>query len=301
MMAVRISRNGGFTLVEMVLVVGILALLAVFAATRLAGLSESARATAAARDLQELRDAFVSEETGYLRDLGGIPGFSPASARVGCLFTATNVWGTVPAPGGVRVLRLDDDASEARAAAEHRAVPSAFTSWDETRRRGWRGPYLAGGTRGFFPARDARRFPEDATFGERRFFPRLDHLLLPAAFKDPSRASAYGFVGEPALFDPWGNPYVLQVPPPQAFRGVTNVAEEVRFRYARVVSAGPDGVLDTPCFQPNATNETSTTWTARARRLARQAGRIDGDDVSARGDDLVLFLGRGDLDEGEEP
>ena len=91
------------------------------------------------------------------------------------------------------------------------------------------------------------------------------------------------------------------MPPPQAFPGVTNVAEVVRFRYARVVSAGPDGVLDTPCFQPNATNETSTTWTARARRLARQAGRIDGDDVSARGDDLVLFLGRGDLDEGEEP
>ena len=51
MMAVRIARNGGFTLVEMVLVVGILALLAVFAATRLAGLSESARATAAANSL----------------------------------------------------------------------------------------------------------------------------------------------------------------------------------------------------------------------------------------------------------
>lgn len=300
-MTSKVSRKGGFTLVEMVLVVGILAMLSLFAVKRLSGLTESARATVADRDLHALRDAFVSEENGYLRDLGGIPGFSPAYARVGSLFVATNVWGTVPAAGVPRALRLDDDAPEATCAAEHRARPSAFTSWDAARGRGWRGPYLSAGSRGFFPAQDGRRFADDATFAERRFFPKLDHLLLPAAFKDAAKASAYGFVGEPALFDPWGNPYVLQVPPPQAFPGVTNIADEVRFRYARLVSAGPDGVLDTPCYLPNATNEQATTWTVRGRRLARQAGRIDGTDVSARGDDLVLFLVRGDTDEGEEP
>lgn len=300
------SRSRGFTLVELMLVVGILALVAMLAVKRLSGISESARRTAAESDLQALRDAFVAEERGYLRDLGGIPGFSPAYVRVGNLFAPTNVWGTAVLTGGAgelpgRGIRLDgEDATEARCAAEHRARPAAFTGWDASRGRGWRGPYVTSGTPGFFPARDARRFADDATFGERRFFPNLTHLLLPEAFKDGAKASVYGFVGEPALFDPWGNPYVLQVPPPQAFPGVTNVPDAVRFKYARVVSAGPDGILDTPCFTPNATNELSTSWSARTRRLARQAGLVDGTNAVARGDDLVLFLVRGDVDEGEE-
>ena len=290
----------------MMLVVGIVSVLSLLAVTRLAGLAESARRTAAESDLRALRDAFLSEERGYLRDLGGIPGFSPVYARVGSLFVATNVWGTAVTPGGAggrmtRAVRLDGaDATASLCASEHRARPSAFTGWDASRRRGWRGPYLAAGSRGFFPARDDRRFADDATFAARRFFPDLTRLLLPEAFKDVTTASAYGFVGEPTLLDPWENPYVLQVPPPQAFSSVTNVADEVRFRYARLVSAGPDGVLDTPCFSPNATNELGTSWSARTRRLARQAGRIDGADTSARGDDLVLFLLRGDVDEGEE-
>lgn len=290
------------------LVVGILAVLSLLAVRHLGGVAESARATVAESDLLKLKDAFLSEENGYLRDLGGIPGFSPACLRVGSLLVATNVWGTAVSGSGAaaRVIRLDrGDETEASCAAQHRAVPAAFTGWDPARRRGWRGPYLVPGVRGFFPAKADRRFPDDATFAERRFFPDLGHLLLPAEWKDDAKASAYGFVGEPAAFDPWGNPYVLQIPPPQAFAAVTNTADTVRFRYARLVSAGPDGVLDTPCFLPNPTNEHATAWDARARRLIRQAGRIDGTNVVARGDDLVLFLARGDVDEipegGMEP
>ena len=293
------------------LVVGVLAVLSLLAVRYMGGVTESARSTAAESDLLKLRDAFLSEENGYLRDLGGIPGFSPACLRVGNLLVATNVYGTAVVTdigGGVatRALRLDaPDATEAVCAAQRRAVPAAFTAWDGTRRRGWRGPYLAPGVRGFFPAKDDRRFADDATFAARRFFPNLENLLLPEAWKDDAKASAYGFVGEPAAFDPWGNPYVLQIPPPQAFAGVTNVSDAARFRYARLVSAGPDGVLDTPCFQPNPTNDHATAWNGRARRLIRQAGRIDGTNVVARGDDLVLFLTRGDVDEipegGVEP
>ena len=145
------------------------------------------------------------------------------------------------------------------------------------------------------------RFSGDATFAERGFFPSLSHLRLPAEFKDTSRASVYGFTGEPAMLDPWGNPYVVQIPPPQAFNDVTNVMDSARFAYARVVSAGPDGRLDTPCFGANTTNFWGATgWSERRRRLSRQAGLIDGDDRSARGDDLVLFFSRNDIDEGEE-
>ena len=87
----------------------------------------------------------------------------------------------------------------------------------------------------------------------------------------------------------------------QAFPGgSTNIPDHVRFRFARIVSAGPDGVLQTPCFTANATNWQFTSWNRDTRRLSRQAGLIDGDNRSARGDDLVLFLTRNDIDEGDD-
>jgi hypothetical protein len=123
------------------------------------------------------------------------------------------------------------------------------------------------------------------------------HLSLPDVFRNDTAGlcSVYGFAGEPAVGDPWGNPYVLQVPPPEAF-GPGAVSPRLRFRYARLVSAGPDGLLSTPCFAPDGT----AGWTPAARRHSRLAGR-DADGVPARGDDLVLFLERADLYEEDEP
>ena len=303
MKVVRSRFLAGFTLIEVLLVVSILAVLATLAVNRYARVAETAKVTVAEADLQAIRTAFLAPEHGYVRDLTGLAGFSPVYLRVGNLFVATNVFGNKvvgPRVADLRTrgLRLDEG-TEAQCQAEGRARPELFTSWDETRNRGWHGPYLASAT-GVFPAPEAVRFANDATFAARGFFPALTHLLLPDEFKDATRASVYGFVGEPTLLDPWGNPYVVQVPPPQAFAGVTNIPDAVRFDYARVVSAGPDGVLSTPCFGANTTNYWGATgWSERRRRLARQAGLIDGTDRSARGDDLVLFFTRTDLDEGE--
>ena len=91
------------------------------------------------------------------------------------------------------------------------------------------------------------------------------------------------------------------MPPPQAFgNAVTKVAPALRWRYARVVSAGANGVLETPCYGVNSTNITTSIATERDRRLVRQAGLIDRGDFAARGDDLVRFLNRNDIDEGED-
>ena len=292
--------RAGFTLVELSVVVLILAVLATLAARRLLRTAEAARITAAEADLATIRDAFLRADDGYLHDLAGIPGFSHAYLRVGNLLVATNVFGSKVVGGvaqtrGIRV----DVGSEADCRADGRALPRAFTQWDEARGRGWRGPYVTAHA-GIFPAAGDRRFPSDPTFAERGFFPSLSHLRMPTEFKDPTKASVYGFVGEPTLLDPWGNPYVVQIPPPQAFPGVTNVTDTACFAYARVVSAGPDGVLETPCFGANTTNDWSATgWSPRRRLLARQAGLADGTNREARGDDLVLFFTRNDVDEGE--
>ena len=134
----------------------------------------------------------------------------------------------------------------------------AGTNYDRLARRGWRGPYVQNARRvdntnaalrGLFPAPDDRRWETDATFAERRFYPA---------------AGDYGTTNDPALADPWGNPVVLQMP--------TNVPDDDEcWRFARLVSAGPDGILQTPAETiPVRTN---------------------------RGDDLVLFLNRANADE----
>ena len=280
------------------IVVAIIAIIATLAVSQMTRTALTAKVVAAESDLKTLCGAITDPANGYLRDMCGIPGFSPAHIRMANLLVSTNLYGSAEGGEWRGEFRVDDGSHP------FCAHPEAFTRWNPESERGWHGPYVRHAT-GSFPCAEDVRFKGDATFQARGFFPDVSGLRLPRDFLDRvDGCSVYGFPGEPSVLDPWGNPYVLQVPPPQAFPdrfgANTNLPDEVRFRYARVVSAGPDGRLDTPCFAVNATNWWSTSWNERERRLCRQAGLIDGDDRSARGDDIVRFLARNDIDEGEE-
>ncbi|MBO7683385.1 MAG: type II secretion system protein [Kiritimatiellae bacterium] len=295
----KVQIRLGFTLIELVAVVAILSIIALVAVSRVEKLAKNAKIAAAERDLLTIRNAFVSPESGYLHDMGGLPGFSRGYLRLANLMISTNLYGSVADnrtySSGFRV----DDPNRPDGIAGC-AAPAAFTQWDAEGGRGWRGPYVNSWT-GEFPSESDVRHPEDTTFGSRGFFPPIAGLREPEdILRGEGGCSIYGFPGEPAVIDPWGNPYVLQIPPAQAFPGSnTNLSDDVRFRYARVVSAGPDGRLQTPCFALNMTNRWETAWTVDFQRLSRQAGRI-GSDVAARGDDIVLFVLRNDIDEGED-
>ena len=286
-------------MIELVAVVAILSIIALIAVSRVEKVAGSAKISAAERDLATIRDAFISPDGGYLHDMRRIPGFSLGYLRMANLMISTNLYGSVAddktVGSGFRV----DDPNRSRNIPGC-AEPSAFTQWDAEGERGWRGPYVNSWS-GEFPSETDVRFPEDSTFGSRGFFPPIDGLREPEEFlRGEGGCSIYGFPGEPAVMDPWGNPYVLQIPPAQAFSPTpVEVPDSLRFRYARIVSAGPDGRLDTPCYTLNRTNSHFNAWSRRTMLLSRQAGRSGGD-VSMRGDDLVLFLERADVDEGEE-
>lgn len=293
-------KQSGFTLIELVLVVAILAIIALLVVTRVDRFKMQAQTTVAEADLKCLRDALMDDSTGYLSDMSSIPGFSVGHLRIGNLLTSTNLYGEVSERaenGSVSCIsdgcRLDDP-DDLWAKENGAAAPSAFTTWDTEAGRGWRGPYVKVWN-GVFPAR--------AIAGGRGFYPNPDGLRLPDDIPlSAADVSVYGFAGEPAVMDPWGNPYVLQIPPHQAFGDSdTNLSASTRFKYARMVSAGPDGVLTVPCFSSGEADARKISWDERGRRLVRQAGRIDGSDLSARGDDIVLFVCRADIDEGEMP
>lgn len=275
----RAGSENGFTLVEICIVAAILALVAMVAARRFAGVRDGARRAVAIHDMRVIRDAFVgtADAPGFLGDMECIPGFSPAWLRIANLLTPTNLYGH----------------------AEIRETGATFLAWDDEANRGWRGPYVridrAGEGSPFFPQPSDRRSPDSPTFAECGFFPALAALSVPADYRPAGSGLgfAYGFPGEPALYDPWGSPYILQIPPPQAFAfpggELAKVSGEERFRYARIVSAGPDGNLSTPCFAAN-TNETGSAWGAVQLRDSIFAG-----DAASRGDDIVMFLFRADI------
>ncbi|MBR6020899.1 MAG: prepilin-type N-terminal cleavage/methylation domain-containing protein [Kiritimatiellae bacterium] len=248
-------RAGGFTLVELLAVVAILAVVAWLAAGRLSGLGADAKQKAAESDLREIRDAIAR----YLSDMEGLPRFCKVnpylddtrydvfSTRVHLLFRGTNA-----PPAGLP-----------RWSADGLLPDGPEGLWDAASGRGWRGPYLS--------SRLAAPWPGGGDWEERGFDTR------------------YGSTNELSLRDPWGNPYVVQFPDPAAFaplRGRTGpdraAAEQWRWGYARIVSAGPDGRLDTP--------------------RDRCAGMDASGHATARGDDLVLFLNRPDAwdEEGAE-
>jgi prepilin-type N-terminal cleavage/methylation domain-containing protein len=236
--------GSGFTLVEIVMVVAILATLATLVMFSVAGVRENAETTVATASLHSLRGAICGtpEAPGYLSDMKHAPGFRSVELRIHDLLCPSSY--------------------------------PAFATYDPQAARGWRGPYVQDAQPvrntnaerpGLFPAADERRWPGDRTFLERGFF------------RDGS-SSCYGLTGDHAVADPWGNPVVLQVPPTEAF--ALSSSDAKRFRYARLVSAGPDGILQTPRDRTGGTQPDGTH--------------------PARGDDLVLFLNRTDMYESEE-
>lgn len=195
------------------------------------------------------------------------------AARATIQTLAEALTGSAAGPGYLADMKYVPAFSAANLRTHDLISQGAQPAFDPASQRGWRGPYLRNtqgvqntnpARNGAFPASGERRTAGDATFLERGFF--ID-----------ASTSAYGLTGDLAAADPWGNPIVVQVPPASAF--ATPADDARRFRYARLVSGGADGVLTTP--------------------LDRLGGMLADGTTAARGDDLVLFLHRTDTYEAE--
>ena len=97
--------------------------------------------------------------------------------------------------------------------------------------RGWRGPYMAQAT-GSYPNTTT------GNWSARNF------------------TATYGAANDPALIDAWGNPIVIQWPANSADSTPTATQQ---YQYVRLVSAGPNGVLDTPITDTPVTDPTGAS------------------------------------------
>ncbi len=110
------------------------------------------------------------------------------------------------------------------------------------------------------PARIKTRFPELTRFNPRYSLGWSGPYLQPTG---KNRA------GKPTLIDGWGNEFQLQIDFDR-----NGEIDENEMKYARIVSAGPNGRIDTPC-NPQKMKPGSTGF---------------GLSLNDCGDDLVIFL-----------
>jgi type II secretory pathway pseudopilin PulG len=250
-----------FTLVEFVVVVGILVMLAGLVVPLLDSTTSTAQSQAVTVSMDELKKAWIRL---YADVKFALP-----------KMTYTSGGGKFDQNG----LQINDLLSNAS------GIHSTFPPCDPNTQIGWRGPYIQAGAsvqilvandkveaRNTFPAATDRQpdaskvFPSAKTFQDQGFYPA-------------SATVPYGAATQAAIADNWGNPIVLQIPAVSADPQLST--PEKCWRFARLVSAGPDGMLGT---DPN---------DKLAGRLNTTPPSID---FTKRGqDDVILFLNRTDV------
>ena len=209
------SRRGngrrGFTLLELMVVIAILAALAGLVVTNVDSVTDDARQTVALANMKTAAAAIAGSSVtcGCYSDTRLIP------EKFETLFSE---WQS-GLNGGPKSVKFFNAIS-----VNIFDVDAVIHAFDPVTKRGWNGPYLTTRTL-TYPDPAAIRTGSADTWSARGF------------------TSDYGTLGAPALADPWGNPIVLQIPL-NTSEPRLNTPEKRRLR-SRLISAGPDGKLTT--------------------------------------------------------
>jgi len=99
--------------------------------------------------------------------------------------------------------------------------------------------------------------------------------VVPSGSTYPSNFTSTYTAGDPAILDAWGHPIVIQIANQTTSVGTYPSANAANLAFIRLVSAGPNGVVDTP---QNALDTNGNPYPVS----------------SSRGDDLVLFINHSD-------
>lgn len=137
--------------------------------------------------------------------------------------------------------------------------PTNVPAWNRDTGLGWRGPYVV--PQGQYLVNPAANF----------------FVYSPGSSGYPG--TGYGTNSDPAVLDGWQRPIVLQVPNQSMSAGTYSTALAADLAFARLVSAGQNGIIDT---DPNYLDSNGNPYPPP------QPGS------NARIDDIILFLSRQD-------
>ena len=193
---------------ELVAVVGVLAVVALLAAGRYGTWRARAEVAGARQEMGTIRAALL-EMVGDMEGTAHFRAVSPLGdddSWEHCRrYEFMNVGVHDLFVQGKRATRDELDAWRAAGLG----VPSAEGS-------GWQGPYLKGGG-ARFPRAGERRFDGDKTFLERGFHVTQVSTNGSRTYSFYARTAEGDGEDDWAKLDPWGNPYVVQVPGAKAF------------------------------------------------------------------------------------
>jgi prepilin-type N-terminal cleavage/methylation domain-containing protein len=220
-------RRQGLTLLELIVVLVILVALAGLVVPQLTGTNKQAAITATNQSMKQLQTVITNR---YFVDMQ-----STSTIAAGVVALGPSILG-LPSPNvadgtGRVVINTIGTATNYPQMHFLFVNPLSFSgsqyyanpTYIATTGIGWNGPYLMS-SGGVYPDPSAVR-PGDAqnqTWSHYGF------------------TSSYGSIGDSAVFDAWGSPIVMQLPPLSSTDDATHSE-----RYARLVSAGPDGLLAT--------------------------------------------------------
>lgn len=222
-----VSRRGGLTLLELVMVVSILAILTALIVPGMGDQQEETRRTVARATLQELRDVIANrymQDMSYLVDPANTGAVAlPQPHRTSPVDTNRVATANMQVDGSaagivpqLHFLFVNPNQYAATATPQYVAV----SDYDANVKVGWNGPYVnAKATT--YPNPNDVRFPKDPNNSTKKW-------------SDYGFTTMFGQVGDYCVNDPWGSPYVVYILP---IRGGANYS-------AYLVSAGPNRGLD---------------------------------------------------------
>ena len=240
-------KRRGLTLLELVVVLVILVALATVVVPLIGPFGSQSQAISTRENLARLQELIVNRYMVDMHDASGNPEL-PRPGHKG------NTDGRPNHPQ-LRYLFVNPGPGWSDAATTDTSAETPFASSDTTllSRRRWNGPYITHQGARYQINNGTSPLDATKTIGFSNVYGLGDTV--------DSSTGEITAPGDPTVFDAWANPIVIQVP--NTSGGTTPTSTDAK--YARLVSAGSNGVLDT--------SESVRMPTA-----------------SERGDDVIMFL-----------
>ena len=194
------ESHGAFTLLELMIVVGILSALAGGAVMLLGPVEEQARSQMSIAEMAQLREAIQNFHT----DTGFLPKQGP--------FALTTDGGSVPVPAEGSTWFKHPANLQQLLENPLEGTGHALSTWDPDSKRGWRGPYISSFGEGYVDIGDNLAPDGSGSPTAGNILAELPSIADPFVAKGDGSYLVWRFQSGADPLNQWGRPYLLVDP-----------------------------------------------------------------------------------------